>query len=357
MSNTLGKRIENIRLELGLNKTEFGKLFGTTGSLVKKWESDKVIPSENRLKAIADIGNKTVEYLLYGDSMVTDVYDDCLTNLEKFINWEGKQNSDPEFNIDVLLGVDDLIKNGDLIKTKNFLEEIKEDFIPLLQSRIKEYGETRFGKEFYIRDRILSVAKAYTYKLELNEFDEIFNQEAEFPSIREDLIYFSNNIPYLKEKSYTYINTSEHYKKLVHAKIDEILSEGITNVSDEVAQKAKSYTISTFQDIVKTLKEIEDLSHSDVVSMVFLANVDYLNNESSLKIDDGNSFIKYLEFANQYFSNLLDDENVINEVKKGRKFSSNLNSQIAVDLFKNGIEKNISENNKMIQSIKDNLNK
>ncbi|MFV8252834.1 helix-turn-helix domain-containing protein [Aerococcus viridans] len=66
MSNTLGKRIENIRLELGLNKTEFGKLFGTTGSLVKKWESDKVIPSESRLKAIAEIGNKTVEELLYG---------------------------------------------------------------------------------------------------------------------------------------------------------------------------------------------------------------------------------------------------------------------------------------------------
>ena len=49
MNDTLGKRIERIRLELGLNKTEFGRLFNTTGSLVKKWENDQVIPNESRL--------------------------------------------------------------------------------------------------------------------------------------------------------------------------------------------------------------------------------------------------------------------------------------------------------------------
>ena len=114
---------------------------------------------------------------------------------------------------------------------------------------------------------------------------------------------------------------------------------------------------STFADIIKSYEEIEQLQYSDSVNQVYNANLDYQTGKSDIRIYDGNSFIKYLEFANQYFYNLLDDENVINEVKKGRKFSSDLNSQIAVDLFKNGIKKNIFENNKMIQSIKDNLNK
>ena len=353
----LGERIKKIRKEQGMSQLEFSKAIGATKSAVSNWENGYNAPNNERLKIIADIGGVSVESLLYGDSMVADVYDDCLTNIEKFINSEGEQNSSPDFNIDVLLEVDDLIENADLAKTKNFLEEIKEDFIPILQSRIEEYGETRFGKEFYIRDRILSVGKAYTYKLELNKFDELFNQEGDFPSIKEDLIYFSNNIPYLKGKSYTYINTSERYKKLVHAKIDEILSEGITNVSDDVAQKAKSFTISTFQDIVKTLKEIDDLDHSDVVFTVFLANVDYLINETSLKIDDGNSFIKYLEFANRYFSDLLDDDDIINEIGSRKQFSSDLNSKTAAEMFKSGIKKNILDNNKLIEQIQNNLNK
>lgn len=356
MSNTLGKRIENIRLELGLNKTEFGKLFGTTGSLVKKWESDKVIPSENRLKAIADIGDKTVEYLLYGDSMVADVYNDCLTNIEKFINSEGEQNSSPDFNIDVLLEVDDLIENADLAKTKNFLEEIKEDFIPILQSRIKEYGETRFGKEFYIRDRILSVGKAYTYKLELNKFDELFNKENEFPTIKEDLIYFSENIPYLKGKEYVYININENYQLLVKDQVEQSL-EARYFIRSEKELQALEDTKSTFSDIIKTYEEIEQLQYSDSVNQVYNANLDYQNGESDIRIYDGASYIDYLEFANRYFSELLDDDDIINEIGSRKQFSSNLNSKIAAEMFKSGIEKNISDNNRLIEQIQDNLNK
>lgn len=64
MSESLSKKIRIIRQDLGLNKTEFGKLFGTTGSLVNKWETGQVIPSEERLKAIADLDGTTVEMLL-----------------------------------------------------------------------------------------------------------------------------------------------------------------------------------------------------------------------------------------------------------------------------------------------------
>jgi transcriptional regulator with XRE-family HTH domain len=55
-------------MNLGMNKTEFGKLFNTTGSLVNKWENKGIIPSEKRVKEIAKLGNITVEELLYGDT-------------------------------------------------------------------------------------------------------------------------------------------------------------------------------------------------------------------------------------------------------------------------------------------------
>lgn len=46
MTNTiiLGRKLRLIRLERGENKTEFGKLFNATGSLVNKWEGGRSHP-------------------------------------------------------------------------------------------------------------------------------------------------------------------------------------------------------------------------------------------------------------------------------------------------------------------------
>lgn len=66
MQNELGKRIEIIRLNLGMNKTEFGEIFSTNGSLVNKWENHNIKPSTDRLKKIAEMGKMTVDELIYG---------------------------------------------------------------------------------------------------------------------------------------------------------------------------------------------------------------------------------------------------------------------------------------------------
>ena len=62
---SVGERIKDIRLEKGMSKTEFGKLFETTGSLVNKWETNQVTPTEKRLKEIADIGGVSIHELTY----------------------------------------------------------------------------------------------------------------------------------------------------------------------------------------------------------------------------------------------------------------------------------------------------
>lgn len=68
--NIISSNIKMLQVKSGLNKTEFGKLFGATGSLVNKWENTGVIPSEKRLLQIAKLGNITVDELLGKDTVI-----------------------------------------------------------------------------------------------------------------------------------------------------------------------------------------------------------------------------------------------------------------------------------------------
>ncbi|UOB21495.1 helix-turn-helix domain-containing protein [Macrococcus armenti] len=61
---SLGQRIKSIRLSLGENTSEFGKRFGASGSNVIRWENNVNKPNPERLKAIAEFNNQSVEELL-----------------------------------------------------------------------------------------------------------------------------------------------------------------------------------------------------------------------------------------------------------------------------------------------------
>lgn len=61
----IGERIKDIRLNKGMTLEEFGKLFNASKSIVYRWENGTSFPNPERLKAIAKIGDTTVEELLY----------------------------------------------------------------------------------------------------------------------------------------------------------------------------------------------------------------------------------------------------------------------------------------------------
>lgn len=60
----IGERIKDIRLNKGMTLEEFGKLFNASKSIVYRWENGTSFPNPERLKAIAKIGDTTVEELL-----------------------------------------------------------------------------------------------------------------------------------------------------------------------------------------------------------------------------------------------------------------------------------------------------
>lgn len=63
----IGQRIQLIRLERGMTLEEFGKIFNTSKGIISRWENGVSIPNPERLKKIAEISGKSVEYILYGE--------------------------------------------------------------------------------------------------------------------------------------------------------------------------------------------------------------------------------------------------------------------------------------------------
>lgn len=90
----VGKKIHDIRINLGLTLEKFGELFNASKSDVYRWEKGYHIPNKNRLKQIAMKGGVDVTQLLQGNgqeaikdiieifkSLKREEKEDCLTRL------------------------------------------------------------------------------------------------------------------------------------------------------------------------------------------------------------------------------------------------------------------------------------
>ncbi|MFD1416846.1 helix-turn-helix domain-containing protein [Oceanobacillus jeddahense] len=64
----IGSRIRVIRNELGLTMKEFGEKIDppASDSIVSRWERGKSLPNNERLNAIAELGNVSISYLITG---------------------------------------------------------------------------------------------------------------------------------------------------------------------------------------------------------------------------------------------------------------------------------------------------
>ena len=79
----IGFRIKNIRQTNGLTLEEFGKLFGASKGNVSLWEKGSSLPSNERIKKIAEYGNMSVEELLYGEKTISNSELELIKKLTK----------------------------------------------------------------------------------------------------------------------------------------------------------------------------------------------------------------------------------------------------------------------------------
>lgn len=70
----VGERIKKIRLSLGQSMEAFGENFNTSKGTVNNWEKGRNLPNKKNLKAIAKLGDMSVEELLHGK--VSDYFKD-----------------------------------------------------------------------------------------------------------------------------------------------------------------------------------------------------------------------------------------------------------------------------------------
>lgn len=91
MDNTeIGSRIKSIRLKRGETAEVFAKHFTPPASkgTISKWENGRYLPNNLRLKKIAELGDITVEELLYGKKLEIasfDTSDEFLAEREKIL--------------------------------------------------------------------------------------------------------------------------------------------------------------------------------------------------------------------------------------------------------------------------------
>lgn len=87
----LGERIKSIRKQSGKTLQSFGQTIDNADkSLVSRWEKGLTVPSNPRLKLIAEIGGTTVDFLLYGS--LDDYARSLLNELERELNEDDSIN-------------------------------------------------------------------------------------------------------------------------------------------------------------------------------------------------------------------------------------------------------------------------
>lgn len=83
---TVGLRIKSIRETRGVNQKEFAKLINATVPAVSNWENGRSLPNNERLKKIAEIGNLSINELLYGSienfryTLINKLYEESVIN-------------------------------------------------------------------------------------------------------------------------------------------------------------------------------------------------------------------------------------------------------------------------------------
>lgn len=171
----VGTRIKKIRLKLGETAEVFGKHFDPPANrgLVSGWENGRYLPSPERIKAIAEIGNIKVTELLYGNvddyvlSRLRDIHDIHSENFDSSIY---KKTCD---FTKVYNGINYSQDNEDFNKTES--EIIIDDFLPTITSALVEEFNISFEDS---DEKIISKYLTLLKKMEdnsLNTYESITN--------------------------------------------------------------------------------------------------------------------------------------------------------------------------------------
>ena len=119
---TLGEKIKEARKQCGLSQEQLAEKLAVSRSAVAKWETDKGIPDVENLKALAQLLNGSVDYLLDDGEVIDEVAMREPYNLSDYGKGIKKKKKDrvirekfPDAEIHTLLGKLKLTKSEKVI--------------------------------------------------------------------------------------------------------------------------------------------------------------------------------------------------------------------------------------------------
>ena len=119
---TLGEKIKEARKQCGLSQEQLAEKMAVSRSAVAKWEANNGLPDVDNLKALAQLLNVSVDYLLDDGEVIDEVVMRELYNLSDYGNGIKKKKKDrvirekfPDAEIHTLLGKLKLTKSEKVI--------------------------------------------------------------------------------------------------------------------------------------------------------------------------------------------------------------------------------------------------
>lgn len=284
--NILGRKISLIRKEKGLTLEEFGKIFNASKGVVSNWESGRNVPSNERLKKISELGNTTVEELLYEDS------DNKLNVALKTYDTLLKQFSTDTFEGKSLRYFDEKQRNEILLYAMNVFLSIPsidkndkpvEDYTNSngLQLQIKEKFELQYLKEVKTNQGLLRLLENISFKIEyLAEYSSY-----EFYSLNGLLV--------------------DKYETSVNEKLISEIMELQESLYNKVQQLKKEYPDEEPGLGIKVFEEPKEESFYDSKDDI-MEPILILHDDESLKKISNNKEMK--EFVMNRIENILDQQ-------------------------------------------------
>lgn len=257
----VGKRIKNIRQENGYSMKEFGieigKLISTDRvkeGIISRWENGISLPNNERLKAIANLGNTTVDALLYGslnervgnllnaaidsdnptyNKKLDDLITDYLVKHENLIDIVIGYNPDADDeNIDIEQAMKENFINQNLpvfinkfdIQAQDNDEDIINKFIGYVNSIIPFDTETFEGVKKYMFHTLEQIDPYFYTKDTIDEFlendknDKYRELTGRTLKNRIDRFYISKLYSKIQEDL---IEVIEEYNNTIFNKVDE----------------------------------------------------------------------------------------------------------------------------------------
>lgn len=173
--SALGKRIQSIRKQSGKTLQSFGETIDNADkSLVSRWEKGLTVPSNPRLKLIADAGGISVDELLYGN-IESYVYNLYLSILD-----DKKNDNDPTLPASLLDDMRALAPNKfkdtyadalNLIEYFRLSYEDEDEILKILKELILKF---RFDEEYTNEGTINFVKSKVEYIYEYDLLDYFF---------------------------------------------------------------------------------------------------------------------------------------------------------------------------------------